>query len=134
MSVAEPKRDRSDNLICELTFTEGDLVDIDVPHNDALVLRVNICNFDVMRVLIDPKSSSEVIYLNLYEKLKKFIPANNVRVTNALIYSFSSDPLWPICIVKVPVRIWEVIVNVEFFIMNIDSPYNSILGRSWLGT
>lgn len=25
------------------------------------------------------------------------------------------------------------VVNVEFFVMNIDSPYNAILGRSWLG-
>lgn len=38
MSVVAPKRDRDDNLIYELTFTEEGLVGVDVPYNDALVL------------------------------------------------------------------------------------------------
>lgn len=108
---------------------------MDVPHNDALVLMVNIFNFNVMRVLIDPCSYFEVMYLNLYDKLKKYIPAKNVRAIDAPIYSFSGEPVWPICIVEVLMRVGEVTVNVnvDFFIMNIDSPYNAILGRSWLG-
>lgn len=55
-----------------------DLQGVDVPYNDALVLMVNICNYDVMRVLIDPGSSSEVMYLNLYDKLRCIIPRKNV--------------------------------------------------------
>ena len=30
-------------------------------------------------------------------------------------------------------RIGEVTTNMKFFMMNIDSPYNAILGRNWLG-
>ena len=57
MSVlAPPKRDRENNMFYELAFTEEDLEGVDVPHNDALVLEVNIYNYDVRKVLIDLKS------------------------------------------------------------------------------
>lgn len=93
MFVMAPKRNRESNLLYELTFTEEDLVGVDVPHNDVLVLMVNIYNYDVMRVLIDPGSLLEVMYLNLSDKLKHFIPKKNVRTINAPIYSFSGEPI-----------------------------------------
>ena len=64
--LGPPKRDKEDNMLYEFTFTEEDLEGVDVSHNDALVLTVNICNYDVRRVLIDMGSSSEVMYLNAY--------------------------------------------------------------------
>ena len=54
----------NDNLLYEFSFTKEDLEGVDVPHNDALVFTVNICNYDVRRVLINPGSSLEVMYLN----------------------------------------------------------------------
>lgn len=73
------------------------------------------------------------MYSNLYEKLKAFILAKKVRATDAPIYSFSGETVRPICIIEVLFRISEIVVNVELFVMNIDSPYNAILGRSWFG-
>ena len=43
---------------------------VDVPHNDTLVLTVNINTFEVKRVLIDPSSSSEIMYHNMFKQLK----------------------------------------------------------------
>lgn len=132
MSVlAPPKKDINDNLLYELLFIEEDLEGVDVPHNDALVLTVNICNYDVRMVLIDHRSSSDAVYLNAYNKLRRFIPSKNVRSINTPIYSFSRDPIWPICTVDVRVRIGEATTNVEFFVINIDFPYNVLLGRNW---
>ncbi|KAM7502432.1 hypothetical protein LguiB_001336 [Lonicera macranthoides] len=134
MSVsAPPKRDRENNVVYQLSFSEEDLEGIDVPHNDALVIMANICNFDVKRVLIDPGSSSEVMYLKAYNELKPFISNKSVRQVDSPIYSFSGDAVWPICIVSVPVRIGEVVVVTDFFVMNVESPYNALLGRNWLG-
>lgn len=112
ISVSASKRDRLDNLVYKLSFSEGDLVGVDIPYNDALVLMINICNFDVKRILIDPGSSLEVMCLNLYEKLKTFIPAKNVRAIDAPIYIFSGEPIWTICIVEVLVRVGEMVVNI----------------------
>ena len=104
---------------------------IDAPNNDALVLTIDINIFDVKRVLIDPGSSSEIMYDSLFEKLK--LPAAQVRSTDAPIFSFSGEAVWPIVIAEVPVRLGPVQKNIEFIVMNIDSPYNAILGRGWLG-
>lgn len=53
-----------------LSFLKKDLVEEDTPHNDALVLTVNINTWDVKRILVDSDSSSEVMYKNLYDKFK----------------------------------------------------------------
>ena len=105
MSIKAPKRDRKSNLQYELTFTEEDLVGIDIPHNDALVLMVNILNYDVLRILIDPRSSLEIMYLNAYNQLMRFIPKKNVRAIDALIYNFNGEPVCPICIVEDPAEL-----------------------------
>lgn len=67
--LAPPKRDRGNKLIYELTVTEEDLEGAYTPYNNALALMVNICNFDIKRVLTDHGGSSEVVYLNLYNQL-----------------------------------------------------------------
>ena len=103
------------------------------PQNNALILTVTIYNYDVRRELLDPGSSSEVMYLNAYNQLQRFIPRKNVRFIDAPIYSFSGDFVCSICIVDVPVKIGEVTANMEFFVMNIESRYNAILRRNWLG-
>lgn len=92
MSVLAPKRDIENNLLYE-SFTEEDLEEVDVPHNNALIMMVNILNCDVKRMLIDPGSSSKVMYLNAYNQLHQFIPRNNGWTINALIYSFSGEPV-----------------------------------------
>lgn len=59
--LALPKKDRENNLFYELSFTKEDLEGVNVPHNNALVMMVSICNYDVKRVLIDTGSSSNVM-------------------------------------------------------------------------
>lgn len=68
MYVMAPKRDRGSNLQYELTFTKEDLVGIDIPYNDALVLMMNIYNYDVTRVLVDLGNSSEKPVTKIYSK------------------------------------------------------------------
>ncbi|KAM7462877.1 hypothetical protein LguiA_030998 [Lonicera macranthoides] len=63
------------------------------------------------KVLIDLGSSSEVMYIIAYNHLQHFIPRKNVKSVDASIYSFSGDPVWPICIVNDSIRISEVTAN-----------------------
>lgn len=73
------------------------------------------------------------MYLNLYNKFKRFIQRKNTQSVDAPIYNFNGDTMWSNAIVDIPVRIGEVTTNVDFFVMNINSLYNPILGRNWLG-
>ena len=131
MFVIAYEDDERNKKTYELKFTNKDMQGIDAPHNDALVLTVNINTFDVKRVLIDLGSSSEITYHSLFEKLK--LPATQIRSVDAPIFSFNGEAVWLIAVAEVPVRLGPVQMNIEFIVMNIDSPYNAILGRGWLG-
>lgn len=80
--------------VYELIFLEKDLVGVDNPHNDTLVLTVNINTWDVMRVLIDLDSSSEVLYKNLYDKLE--FSKNKIQSIDFTMFIFSGQSIWPI--------------------------------------
>ena len=52
-----------------LSFSNEDKVGTYQPHNDALVVTIQIRGYDVRRVLIDQGSSAEIMYPNLYKRL-----------------------------------------------------------------
>jgi hypothetical protein len=52
-----------------ISFSNGDLRDVQLPHSDPLVITLEIGNYDVKKVLIDQGSFAEVMYQELYEKL-----------------------------------------------------------------
>ena len=52
-----------------ISFSNSDLKDVQLPHNDPLVITLRIGNYDVQRVLVDQRSFAEVMYQDLYEKL-----------------------------------------------------------------
>ena len=45
MSVVAYEKERKSKRAYELTFTNEDMKGVDIPHNDALVLTVNINTF-----------------------------------------------------------------------------------------
>uniref|UniRef100_A0A2N9GIV8 Retrotransposon gag domain-containing protein n=1 Tax=Fagus sylvatica TaxID=28930 RepID=A0A2N9GIV8_FAGSY len=58
-------------LLCSITegvwertisFSDSDLKDIQLPHNNPLVITLRIGNYDVKRVLVDQRSFAEVVY------------------------------------------------------------------------
>uniref|UniRef100_A0A2N9F9V4 Reverse transcriptase domain-containing protein n=1 Tax=Fagus sylvatica TaxID=28930 RepID=A0A2N9F9V4_FAGSY len=52
-----------------ISFSDSDLKDVQLPHNDPLIITLRIGNYDVQRVLIDQGSFAEVMYQDLYTKL-----------------------------------------------------------------
>ena len=69
MSVTTFKNERTDNKSYKHTFTGKYMVGVNTPHNDAPVLSVHISMFEVRKILIDPGSSSEIMYHRLFKKL-----------------------------------------------------------------
>lgn len=106
MSFIAFKRERIDKKYYKLSFTEKDMVGVDTPHNDALVLTIHISTFEVNRILIDIGSSSKIMYNNLFKKLN--LPPSQVKEADMPVFSFSGKEMWPIAIAKVLVRIGEV--------------------------
>ena len=53
-----------------LSFLNEDKVGTLQPHDDALVVTLRIGGYDVKRVLVDQGSGVEIMYPNLFKRLK----------------------------------------------------------------
>ena len=53
-----------------LSFSEEDKIGTIQPHDDALVITLQIGGYDVKRVMVDDSSGAEIMYPNLCKGLK----------------------------------------------------------------
>ncbi|XP_058217397.1 uncharacterized protein LOC131328472 [Rhododendron vialii] len=113
-----------------ITFTECDLELVQTPHSDALVLTVQIGVHDVKRVLIDQGSSAEVMYYDLLKKLDLLESA--LQHAEVPLIGFNGAPVWPLGQIFLPVTVGLKTLSIEFIVINVPSPYNAILDRTWL--
>ncbi|XP_058189258.1 uncharacterized protein LOC131306847 [Rhododendron vialii] len=115
---------------CTMTFSSDDLKGVQLPHADALVVTIAIEKSTVQRVLIDPGSSADVMFFSTYQSLG-LSPAQ-LRTASAPLVSFTGVPVWPLGLITLPVRAGSRILEIEFVVVASPSPYNVILGRTWL--
>ena len=113
-----------------ISFSNSDLRDIQLPHNDTLVVTLRIGNYDVQRVLIDQGSFVEVMYQDLYEKLG--LGEAELSSFTTPIFGFSGEPTVPLGKTMLPVLAGLINLQTEFIVVKASSPYNAIMGRDWL--
>jgi hypothetical protein len=53
-----------------ISFSEDDARGIHQPNDDALVVTMTIARFITRRMLIDNRSSADIIYLPAYQQMK----------------------------------------------------------------
>ena len=53
-----------------MSFGEGDALEVKQPHNDPLVIMLNIEGFNTKRVFVDNGSSADIIYLLAFQQLR----------------------------------------------------------------
>uniref|UniRef100_A0A2N9FA17 Uncharacterized protein n=1 Tax=Fagus sylvatica TaxID=28930 RepID=A0A2N9FA17_FAGSY len=84
-----------------ISFSDSDLKDVQLPHNDPLVVTLRIGNYDVERILIDQGSFAEVMYQDLYIKLGM----GEAELSNfaSPIFGFSGEPVMPLGKAVLPV-------------------------------
>uniref|UniRef100_A0A2N9F5S6 Uncharacterized protein n=1 Tax=Fagus sylvatica TaxID=28930 RepID=A0A2N9F5S6_FAGSY len=115
------------NMKQVISFSDSDLKDVQLPHNDPLVITLRIGNFDVQRILIDQGSFAEVIYQDLYIKLS----LGEAELSNftSPIYGFSREPIVPLGKTILPVLTGPINLQTEFIVVKAPSPYNAIMGH-----
>jgi hypothetical protein len=111
-----------------VSFSDADLAGVALPHNDPLVIKVRLDVQNVKRVLVDTGSNLDVIYRNLFVKMKP-VPLQKI---DHPIYSFTLLPTWPLGTVTLNVKLGPRTVPVNFVVLDTDALYNAILGRSWI--
>ncbi|XP_070047139.1 uncharacterized protein [Nicotiana tomentosiformis] len=129
ISVTHVKRIQEASEDDEITFTEEDADCHILPHNNTLVISLNIFNFKIKRVLVDPDSSANVIQWRVLEQAK--LTRNIVSTTKLLawFYLTSVTTRWEILL---PTHAEGVEKTTLFYIVVGDMGYNVIIGRPWI--
>ena len=96
-----PKNIRLDNQI--ISFSEEDARGTHQPHDDALVIIMNIADFTTRQVMIDNSSSVDILYLPAYQQMK--LDKEKLRPMGAPLVGFIGDKICLVDIVTLPITI-----------------------------
>lgn len=117
-----------------ITFCEEEEEGILYPHDGLMIIRAEISNFDVGRVLIDTGSLVNVIFADAFLELGIDDGYVNRQLTPLL--SFSRDLVQPVDSVSLPVAFGvsppKTMVYDQFLIVDCPTAYNVIIGRTTL--
>jgi hypothetical protein len=122
-----PKNIRLDDQI--ISFNEKDARGTHQPHDDALVISMNIADFTTRRVMIHNSSSADILYLPAYQQMK--LDKEKLRPIGAPLVGFTGDKVCPVGIVTLPITIGtypkQVSKTVDFLVVDCSSAYNAII-------
>ncbi|XP_030924214.1 uncharacterized protein LOC115951099 [Quercus lobata] len=106
-----------------LGFSNEDKLGTIQPHDDALVVTL---------VMIDQGSGAKIMYPNLYKGLN--LKPENLTAYGSHLVSFEGKMVIPKGQIRLPVQTGSDVVEVDFIVVDIFSPYTTIMGRPWLHT
>ena len=104
------------------------------PHNDPLVIMLNIEGFNTKRILVDNGNSADIIYLPAFQQLR--LDPKRLRLFDSPLVSFSGDRVYPRGMVTLTVTAGSYPVQltrqVDFLVVVCPTSYNVIIGRPML--
>ncbi|GAV71192.1 hypothetical protein CFOL_v3_14686 [Cephalotus follicularis] len=122
------KRPRTDQVT---TFIDIDYDCIQTPHNDAMVVTLTVANFEVNRVLIDNGSSTDIMFYDIFEKLK--LGTNRLKPMDSPLCGFSGERVHEEgtieLLVTTGVAPQQSTIMVKFLVVKLPYAYNVIIGR-----
>ena len=86
-----------------MSFNEADARGVKQPHNDPLVIMLNIEGFNTKRILVDNGSSANIIYLSAFQQLR--LDPKRLCLFESPLVSFSGDRVYPRGIVMLTVTV-----------------------------
>ncbi|KAK3019375.1 hypothetical protein RJ639_003955 [Escallonia herrerae] len=117
-----------------ISFSDDDVGDTRIPHDDPLVVTLRVGNFDVKRILVDNGSSAEVLFYEAFQRMN--IPSDRLRKIDTPLYGFSNHPVACEGIIALPVTVGappnQAKLMLDFVVVRVPSAYNAIWGRTAL--
>ncbi|XP_030923102.1 uncharacterized protein LOC115949986 [Quercus lobata] len=112
-----------------LSFSDEDKVGIIQPHGDTLIVTLRIGGYDMKRVMIDQGSAVDIIYPDLYRGLN--LKLENLTAYSSPLVSFEGRMVVPKGQIRLPMQADADMVEVDFIVVDVFSPYTTIMGRPW---
>ena len=122
----ELKRARMERSLI-MGFSDEDKIGTIQPHDDALVITLQIGGYDVKRVMVDQGSAAEIMYLDLYKGLN--LRAEDLTPYSSPLVSFEGTVIIPKGQIRLPVQTGSKTVEVDFIVVDAYSPYTAIIAR-----
>ena len=114
-----------------LTFSDADLEGCQHPHDDPLVIRAVVANKIVHRVLIDNRSSVDIIFESTFNKMG--IGREKMESVKAKLRGFFGEKVLPLGSVQLVLTLGDspcqATTTIKFLIVEAPSAYNMLLGR-----
>jgi hypothetical protein len=116
-----------------ITFSQEDLQLKDYPHNDAMVISCVIKGFLVHNVLVDTGSAADIIFAKAFRQMQE--QEDKIHDATHPLCGFGGKHI--AALGKITMSITFVYYNtkteqVMFDIVDMDYPYNAIIGRGTL--
>ncbi|RVW76722.1 hypothetical protein CK203_047523 [Vitis vinifera] len=113
-----------------IIFPPADPIRTLQPHRDALILSLEIRDFDVRRILVDPGSSADLVQASVVGHMGHSLAG--LENPGRILSGFNGSSTTSLGDIILPVRAGPVTLNVQFSVVQELSPFNVILGRTWL--
>ena len=113
-----------------LGFLEEDKKRTLQPHDDALVVIIQIGGYDLRRVLVDQGSRAEIMYPDLFKRLN--LKPEDLEKYDSPLVGFDGRLVTSCRMIRLPVQAGDEEVQVDFIVVEVFSPYIAILVRPWL--
>ena len=81
-------------------------------------------------VLVDQGSGVEIMYPDLYQGLN--LRPEDLDMYDSLLIGFNGKMVAPRGMIRLPIQVGDVEVQVNFIVVEAFSPYTAILDRPWL--
>ncbi|KAG7533225.1 Retrotransposon gag domain [Arabidopsis thaliana x Arabidopsis arenosa] len=113
-----------------ISFDEEETRHLKKPHDDALVITLDVANFELSRILIDTGSSVDLIFLGTLGRMR--ISRADIVGPPTPLVAFTSESAMSFGTIKLPVLAKKVSKIVDFVVFDKPAAYNIILGTPWI--
>ncbi|XP_074566213.1 uncharacterized protein LOC141822780 [Curcuma longa] len=117
-----------------IRFGPQDLEGVEMPHDDALVIRATIANYNIARIFVDTGSSVNIIFKAAFDQMQ--IDEADLQPMATSLFGFTGNEVQPLGQITLAISLGEEpqrrTRRVPFVIVDAPSAYNVILGRPTL--
>ncbi|GAV62233.1 hypothetical protein CFOL_v3_05757 [Cephalotus follicularis] len=77
-----------------ISFSETDYEGVHLPHNDPVVVTLQVELFTMKRILIDSRSLADILYKHAFDQLR--IPDDQLRPVKTPLMGFAGEMVHPL--------------------------------------
>ena len=118
-------------LDTSITFSDSDLEGCQHPHDDPLVIQAVVENKTIHRVLIDNRSSADIIFTSAFDKMG--IGMEKLEPVSTHLRGFSGEKVLPVGSIQLVLTLGDpqcqATTTARVLVVDAPSAYNMLLGR-----